>query len=61
VNKANAEIRRAARAAGIALWRIAKEMDRSEITLVKKLRIELPDAEKARIMQIIEVLSKEAD
>lgn len=56
----NQEIRLAARGAGIPLWRLAEAIGVSEPTMTRKLRHELPEDEKRRILSIIRNLSKTA-
>ena len=53
----NADLRQAAKDNGVALWQIADRMNISEPTMTRKLRRELPAAEKAEIMSIIDELS----
>ncbi len=59
LKKANSEIREASKASFVPLWRCAAAMNICEVTFIKRLRFELPDAEKASILQIIDELSKE--
>ena len=54
----NQDIRLAARGAGIPLWKLAETLGISEPTMTRKLRHELPDDEKAHIMEIIHQLAK---
>lgn len=56
----NQDIRQAAAAAGIRLWRIAAAMGVADFTLSRKLRRELDDEEKSKIFAIIDRLAKEA-
>ena len=56
----NVEIRRAAGGAGVKLWELAEALGVADATLSRKLRRELPDDEKQRILEIIDRLSKEA-
>lgn len=56
----NQDIRRAAAGAGVKLWQIADALGIADCSLSRKLRKELPEKEKARILSIIERLSKEA-
>ena len=56
----NQEIRLAARGAGIPLWQLAEAIGVSEPTMTRKLRHELPEDEKQRILSIIRNLSKTA-
>lgn len=55
----NKEIREAAKAARVTLWRVAEKLGLCDSQLSRKLRHELPEAEKQKILQIIEQLSKE--
>jgi hypothetical protein len=54
----NQEIRLAARGAGVPLWQLAEALGVSEPTMTRKLRHELSDDEKARILTIIHELAK---
>ena len=54
----NQEIRAAAKIAGIKLWKIADALEMTDSTFSRKLRHELPDDEKARIIEIIHELAK---
>ena len=56
----NQDIRRSAAGAGVRLWQIAEELGIADCSLSRKLRKELPQEEKKRILAIIERLSKEA-
>ena len=51
---ANEELRNAVRNSGVPFWKIAETMNVSAATMTRKLRRELPDAEKAKILDIIE-------
>ena len=53
----NKEIRRAAAAAGVRQWQIADQLGMADSNFSRKLRRELPEEEKTRIMGIIEILS----
>lgn len=57
---ANAKIREAAARAGVRLWQIAARLNINDGNFSRKLRVELPDDEQKRILEIIEELSKEA-
>ena len=57
---ANADLRAEARASGIPLWRVGEALAVSEPTMTRKLRRELPVAEKANIRAIIERLKAAA-
>lgn len=52
----NADIRAAAKNAGVFLYQIAAAMGVSEPTMTRKLRFELSDAEKKPIFETIERL-----
>lgn len=54
----NFDIRQAAKTEKVRLWQLAKELGISDSTLSRKLRIELPQNEKARIFEIIQKLSE---
>lgn len=56
----NAKVRKAARVAGIPLWKIAAAIGISEPTIIRWLRFPLPEEKERRIMEAIAVLSKEA-
>ena len=58
-NVANEEIRERAKKAGIKLWEIADQMGISCAWFSVRLRKELPQAEKAEILTIIDRLAKE--
>ena len=58
--KKNAEIRQVLKKKGIKHWQVADAMGISEATMVRRLRKELPEEEKARILQIIEQLRSRA-
>lgn len=52
----NDDIRQAAQSAGVRLWQIAEKLGLSDGNFSRRLRRELPDEEKAKIMGIIERL-----
>ena len=56
---ANLDIRAEAVSRGVRLWRVAEELGIADASLSRKLRKELPQAEKERIISIIHCLSKE--
>lgn len=58
---ANEEIRKSARISHVPLWRIAKEMGISEPTMTRKLRVELSEQEKNKMLQIIHKLAQEKE
>jgi len=49
----NKDIRQAAKEAGIKFWQIAERLGMNDGNFSRKLRHELPDAEKAKIRNII--------
>ena len=55
----NQDIRRAAAGAGVRLWQIAEAMGIADCCLSRRLRKELPQEEKERILSIIQQLSQE--
>lgn len=56
----NFEIRSKAKAHSVKLWEIANELGITDSTFSRKLRKELPEEEKSRILSIIDKLSAEA-
>ena len=58
-NTANAEIRRAAKSAGVCLWQIAERIGVNDGNFSRKLRRELPPEEREKIMGIIKDLAAE--
>lgn len=57
----NLDIRAAAAGSGVKLWEIAAVLNINDGNFSRKLRKELPQDEKKRILDIIEALSKEGD
>lgn len=55
----NAEIRDAAKTAGVFLWEIAERFGVSDCNFSRKLRKELPDSERERVLTIIKELAAE--
>ena len=55
----NEEIRKLAKDRDIKLWEIAEQLGCADATLSRKLRRELPEAEKKEILAIIERLARE--
>lgn len=55
----NKEIRAAAKKAGICLWEIAEAYGINDGNFSRKLRKELPQEEKDKILAIIDQLTKE--
>lgn len=58
--KENQEVRKAARVAGIPLWKVAAAIGVSEPTFMRWMRFPLPKEKEARIMEAISTLGKEA-
>lgn len=57
--KANQEIRTRAKQSGVYLWEVAEKLDITDSNLSRKLRRELPAAEKALIMALIDEIAAE--
>lgn len=57
----NQDIRQAAKEAGVHLYEVAAVYGVNDGNFSRKLRWELPETEKAKIMQIIRTLSKRGD
>mgnify|MGYP001072246537 FL=1 len=57
----NLELRKAAKAAGIPLWRIADAIGVGEATITRKLRHELPENEKKQLLNLIKQLAREGE
>lgn len=55
----NTEIRNAAKRAGVRLWQIAERLGMNDGNFSRKLRQELSEAERARVLEIIADLEKE--
>ena len=55
----NKDIRLYAAGKGVRLWQIAKEMGIRDSSLSRKLRSELPDDEKQKIIEIVARISME--
>lgn len=55
-NMANREIRTAAAAAGVRLWRVAAALGMTDSSFSRKLRFELSAEEKKKILDIIGAL-----
>lgn len=54
---ANADIRAAAKEAGVSLWKIADALNVSEPTVTRMLRHELSDDRKRELMTAIQTIS----
>lgn len=57
----NLELRKAAKAAGIPLWRIADAIGVGEATMTRKLRHELPENKKKQLLNLIKQLAREGE
>ena len=57
---ANQDIRRTAAGNGVRLWQLADALGIADSSLSRKLRRELPDEEKKKILSVIAKLAKEA-
>jgi len=55
----NCDLRKAAKAAGVPLWRIGDALGFSEPTMTRKFRRELPVNEKNKILSVIAALTEE--
>lgn len=56
----NIEVRNKLKDLKIAQWRLAEKLNIGETTLVRRLRKELSNEEKEKLLENIELLSKEA-
>lgn len=56
---ANKQIRDAAKEAGICLWQVAEKLGVNDGNFSRKLRRELPPAEREKVLNIIRKLSQE--
>ena len=57
--RANADIREKAKQAGVCLWEVAAEYGMNDGNFSRKLRKELPQEEKQRILAAIDRLEQE--
>lgn len=58
MERANKDVRQRAKEAGVFQYQIAEALGMSEYTIIRKLRKELSQDEKARIFQIIDRLAE---
>lgn len=58
-NVANKEIRDTAKEAGVCLWQVAEKLGVSDGNFSRKLRRELPDEDREKVLSIIRELSQE--
>ena len=56
--KENQEVRKAAKNAGVPLWKIAAELGVSEPTIIRWLRFPLTAEKEKRVMEVISALSQ---
>lgn len=54
----NKEIREAAKQKGVKLWQIAEELGITDASFSRKLRREFTDAERARVLAIIDRIAE---
>ena len=57
--RANVDIREAAKKAGVHLWQVAEVYGMNDGNFSRKLRKELPQEEKEKILEIIDRLAQE--
>lgn len=57
----NLEIRGAAKRHGVCLWQIADALGVADANFSRKLRKELPDEEKTKILELIRRIAEEVD
>lgn len=56
---ANETIKQAAKKSGVRLWRVAEAIGVADVTLSRRLRHELPEAQRNEILCVIERLAAE--
>lgn len=56
--KANSTVRERAREQGVFLWEIAQAIGKSEPTVIRMLRIELPEERKTELLRIIDQIAE---
>lgn len=61
MKQTNLQVRLAAREAGIHHWEIAETLGISEGAFCRRMRHELPEAEQARILEIINDISAQRE
>ncbi len=59
MNKSNLDIRNKLKNEGITQWLLAEKMGIGEMTLLRKLGRELPEAEKQKILSVIDKITLE--
>ncbi len=55
----NIDLKQAAKQADVRIWRLADYLGISEATMTRKLRHELPEEEKQKLLSAIDRLAKE--
>ena len=55
----NQSIKNAANTRGVKLWQIADKLGMTDSTFSRKLRHELPDAEREKILALIDEIARE--
>ena len=55
----NLEIRETAKACGVCLWEVAERVGVNDGNFSRKLRRELPEAERAKILDIVHAIARE--
>lgn len=58
---ANNLVRELARSKGVKLWQIAERLPLSDANFSRKLRRELPEAEREKVLGIIEQIAREKE
>ena len=58
LRESNEKLRKYARAAGVAWWRVADAEGVTEMTMTRRLRRELSEEEKERYMNIIDEIAR---
>lgn len=56
----NSELKKYMHAKHVALWRVAEELNLADYQFSRKLRHELPECDKKRVMEIVDRLAAEA-
>lgn len=59
MSKANSDIRAEAKNANVKMWEIAAMLGINDVTFTKRMRFELPDGEKQKILEIIRQLQSQ--
>lgn len=59
--KANQEIRSYMEKHHITMWQLGAKVGRSELTMIRRLRMELPEQEKAAMLAALAEIAKERE